>query len=78
MWVDRYEKEQKEHTKTNGELLQAKSDLKDATLAVKNGEIKNNTAQRQIQLLQEQGLKFQHQVNESLAKAENLDRELNT
>jgi NDP-sugar pyrophosphorylase family protein len=46
MWVDRYEKEQKEHTKTNGELLQTKSDLKDATLVVKNGEIKNNTAQR--------------------------------
>ena len=28
--------------------------------------------------MQEQNLKFQHQVNEAIAKAENLDRELNT
>ncbi len=29
MWIERYEKEQKEHTQTNAALLQAKSQLKD-------------------------------------------------
>ena len=48
MWIERYEKEQKEHTVTNSQLLTARSDLKDQVLAVKNGEIKLNTANRQI------------------------------
>ena len=78
MWIERYEKEQKEHTATNAQLLTARSDLKDQVLAVKNTEIKLNTANRQIQILHEQNVKFQHQVNESVAKAENLDRELHT
>ena len=47
-------------------------------LALKNTEIKLASANRQIQILQEQNLKFQHQVNESIAKSENLDRELST
>ena len=47
-------------------------------MALKNCEIKLNSANRQIQILQEQNLKFQHQVNEAVARAENLDRELNT
>ena len=29
MWIERYEKEQKEHTQTNANLLNAKSTLKD-------------------------------------------------
>jgi hypothetical protein len=29
MWIDRYEKEVREHTKCQQEFLQAKSDLKD-------------------------------------------------
>ena len=29
MWIDRYEKEQKEHNVTNAALLQAKSDHRD-------------------------------------------------
>lgn len=45
---------------------------------MKNAEIKNSTSARQISLLQEQALKYQHQVNDSLSKAESLDRELNT
>ena len=48
MWIERYEKEQKDHTATNAQLLTARSDLKDQLLAVKNGEIKLNTANRQI------------------------------
>ena len=60
MWIERYEKEQKEHTVTNSQLLTARSDLKDQVLAVKNGEIKLNTANRQIQILHEQNVKFQH------------------
>ena len=78
LWIQRYEDEQKSHTTTNSSLLQARSELKDQVLALKNTEIKLNSANRQIQILQEQNLKFQHQVNEAIARAENLDRELNT
>lgn len=48
MWIDRYEKEQQEHVKTQGELIKAKSDLKDQVLAVRNEEIKLSTANKQI------------------------------
>jgi len=40
MWIERYEKEQKEHTQTNANLLNTKSQLKDQILATKNVEIK--------------------------------------
>ena len=29
MWIEKFEKEQQEHTETNSKLLQIKSDLKD-------------------------------------------------
>lgn len=78
MWIERYEKESRERTATESQLLAARSDLKDQLLVVKNGEIKNSTLSRQIQLLTEQNKKFQHEVNEAIAKAEGLDRELAT
>ena len=78
LWIDRYEKEQKAHNSTQNDLLNVNSELKDQQLLVKNTEIKLNTANRQIQALTEQNTKFQHQVNEAIAKAENLDRELST
>ena len=78
LWIARYEDEQKNHTQTNSNLLQARSDMKDVDLELKNAKIKLNSANRQIQILQEQNLKFQHQVNEAVANTENLDRELNT
>lgn len=40
MWIERYEKEQKDHTITNAQLLQVKSDHRDQMLATKNAEIK--------------------------------------
>jgi hypothetical protein len=46
MWIERYEKEQKEHTKTQSELIKSKSDLKDQVLAVRNEEIKLATSTR--------------------------------
>jgi hypothetical protein len=46
MWIERYEKEQKEHTKTQSDLIKSKSDLKDQVLAVRNEEIKLATASR--------------------------------
>lgn len=48
MWIERFEKENKDHAKTQQELLSTKSDLKDQTLNVKSTEIKLNTANRQI------------------------------
>ena len=46
MWVTRYEREQQEHTLTNANLLQVKSELKDQVLATKDAEIKLQTCQR--------------------------------
>ena len=43
MWIDRYEKEQREHTATNAQLLSVKSQLKDQVLVTKNSEIKLQT-----------------------------------
>ena len=48
MWIERYEKEQQEHVRTQGDLIKAKSDLKDQVLAVRNEEIKLSTANKQI------------------------------
>ena len=78
MWVARYEKEQQEHTLTNSQLLQSKSDLKDQILATKNAEIKLQTITRQIDMYQDQNKKLQDSVNENQAKTENIERELNT
>ena len=78
MWMQRYEKEQSDHTNTNATLLQAKSDLKDQILSTKNAEIKLQTISRQIDMYQEQNKKLQDSVNENQAKTENIERELNT
>ena len=78
LWIDRYEKEQKAHNQTQSDLLNVRSELKDTSLQVKTTEVKLNTANRQIQALNEQNVKFQHMVNEAVARAENLDRELST
>lgn len=48
MWIERFEKEQKEHSKTQTELLSVRSELKDVSLNVKSGEIKLSSAQKQI------------------------------
>lgn len=48
LWIQRYEDEQKSHTQTNSNLLQARSELKDQVLALKNTEIKLNSSNRQI------------------------------
>ena len=78
MWVTRYEKEQQEHTLTNANLLQVKSELKDQVLATKDAEIKLQTCQRQADMYSEQNKKLQDSINESEAKQGNLERELNT
>jgi hypothetical protein len=51
MWIDRYEKEQDDNTKTKGELLQAKSEHKDALLEIQNLNIKLDTNKRQLDIL---------------------------
>ncbi len=53
MWIERYEKEQKEHTTTNSALLQAKSQLKDQVLTTKNVEIKLQTTSKANEVLTE-------------------------
>lgn len=78
MWIERYEKEQKEHTQTNANLLHAKSQLKDQILATKNIEIKLVTTSKSNDVMNEQNARLQDSLNESLAKQENLEREVNT
>ena len=58
MWIERYEKEQKDHTIASAHLLQAKSDIKDQMLATKNAEIKHNNMKRQVEILTQQNQKF--------------------
>jgi hypothetical protein len=47
-------------------------------LATKNAEIKLQTVQRQVEILGAQNKKFQTTINETQAKHENIERELNT
>ena len=77
-WIERYEKEQQAHTATQGELLQARSELKDQQLAFKNAEIKYNAINRQLEVVTAQNKKFQDQLNEATAKEESAARELST
>ena len=58
--------------------MQTKSDFKDQVLATKNAEIKLETVQRQVEILGAQNKKFQTTINETQAKHENIERELNT
>jgi hypothetical protein len=46
MWIERFEKEQKEHAKTQGDLLGVRSELKDAQLNVKSSEVKIASSQK--------------------------------
>lgn len=78
MWIERYEKEQKEHTQTNSNLLATKSTLKDQILATKNVEIKLQTTSKANEVLQEQNTRLQDLLNEAMATQENLEREVNT
>jgi len=57
-WIDRFEKEQRDHNITNALLAQTKGELRDQLLATKNAEIKLSTSQRQNEILTEQNQKF--------------------
>jgi adenine-specific DNA methylase len=67
-WIERFEKEQKEHTSTNAKLLQERSNLKDQMLLTKNVEIKLQTTTKSNEVLSEQNKNLQDQLNDSLAK----------
>ena len=47
LWIQRYEEEQKNHTETNSGLLQARSELKDQVLLLKNSAKKTTTGKEQ-------------------------------
>ena len=78
MWIERYEKEQKEHNITSAKLMDKQGEYRDQMLATKNADIKAQTLSRQVDILTTQNNKFQNQINEVMAKNELLDRELNT
>ena len=77
-WVQRHENETAAHQRTGAELLQAKSQLKDEQLNLKAAEVKLTTLQKQVQVLQEQAVKIQHTLNESVTRCEQFERELAT
>jgi hypothetical protein len=58
MWIERYEKEHREHVVASAQLLQEKSDHKDMLLEAKNLEIKLKNATRQVEILMAQNKKF--------------------
>ena len=78
MWIERYEKEQKEHQVTSAKLMEKQGEYRDQMLATKNADIKAQTLTRQVDILTQQNNKFQNQINEVMAKNELLDREVNT
>ena len=78
MWIERYEKEQQDHTNTSAQLLQTRSELKDQVLATKNAEIKYQAINRQVEVLNAQNKKFQETINETTAQQESSARELAT
>ncbi len=78
MWIERYEKEQRDHTATNAQLLSTKSQLKDQILQTKNTEIKLQTLTKANEVLSESNNRLQDNLNDTLAKCENLEREINT
>ncbi len=63
MWVDRYEKEQKDHTDVNTELLMAKSMVKDLELDCSNINIKLESQLKSYASLNESNEKMQNQLN---------------
>jgi len=77
-WIERYEKEQQDHTNTSAQLLQTRSELKDQVLATKNAEIKYQAINRQVEVLNAQNKKFQETINETTAQQESSARELAT
>mmetsp|Transcript_32051 Transcript_32051/g.31349 ORF Transcript_32051/g.31349 Transcript_32051/m.31349 type:complete len:207 (+) Transcript_32051:1765-2385(+) len=78
MWINRYEKEQKAHIATNTELLQAKGNYQDAMLKIKNMEITIESITKVREALRESNDDLQEQVANSMAKKENMERDLYT
>lgn len=77
-WIEKFEREQQDHTNTSTQLIQARSDLKDQVMETKNIEIQYQMAQRQLETTNAQVKKFQTNINEAVARKENLERELST
>ena len=77
-WVERFEKEQKQHSETTQELLMARSQVKDRELEVKEYEIKLENLKKTNDLMNSNSLKQQEGLNQQIIKIENLERELNT
>lgn len=78
MWIERYEKEHKDHTIASAQLLHEKSDHKDLMLESKNIEIRLKNADKQIEIMSAQNKKYQDTINDALARADNYNRELLT
>ena len=53
MWIERYEKEQREHAVTNAQLIQVKGENRDQLLNIQNLQIKVNTLEKNVEVLTE-------------------------
>lgn len=78
MWINRFEKEQKQHIQTNTDLLQTKSELQDALLKIKNHEITIESVNKGNDSFKSSNEDLQKALSEYMAKSEGLDRDLFT
>ncbi len=75
-WIQRYEKEQKNHMQTSNELLMLKGSLQDHMLKVKNLEIVVESLTKQRDLMKFNNQELQRNITEMMAKKESAEREL--
>lgn len=77
-WVDKFEKEQKQHIAANSELMQTKSHNKDLELQIKDLEIRLENMVKTTEHINKTCEKMQEKANQIMNKYENADRELKT
>lgn len=77
-WIDRYERERRDNATATAKLTEIQASYKDLLMGKKNAEIKLKNSNRQCEVLTQQNRKFQDALNETVAKNEQLERELYT
>ncbi|CAI2361027.1 unnamed protein product [Moneuplotes crassus] len=75
-WMDKYQKEQKEHSATNNILLSEKSTNKDLELKIKDVEIRLANAERTNGHYEKTLNNMQERANNFMSKYENSERDL--
>ena len=77
-WTDKFQKEQTEHSNTQKQMIQAKSDQKDAELFAKNQQIEASSLKRELDVIKARNAELQTSSNEIAATNESMGRQMNT